>query len=89
MSESNFESVVSVLPVKDHPVAVAWYQKWIGRVPDSEPTEGVSEWLLAENAWIQVSLDPEPAGQTTEPPRLLRRPIGFSHAASGRQAELR
>ena len=24
-----------------------------------------------------------------EPPRLLRRPIGFSHAASGRQAELR
>ena len=65
MSESNFESVVSVLPVKDHPVAVAWYQKWIGRVPDSEPTEGVSEWLLAENAWIQVSLDPEPAGQTT------------------------
>lgn len=65
MSESNFENVVGVLPVKDFPAAVAWYQKWIGRKPDREPAEGVAEWLLAENAWIQISLDPGPAGQTS------------------------
>ena len=65
MLESNFSNVVGVLPVTDHAVAVAWYQKWIGRAPDIEPMEGVAEWHLAENAWIQVSLDHEAAGQTT------------------------
>lgn len=65
MSASNIASVVGVLPVTDHATAVKWYQKWIGRVPDVEPMEGVAEWQLAENAWIQVSVDPEPAGRTT------------------------
>jgi hypothetical protein len=65
MPESNFASVVGVLPVTDHAKAVTWYQQWIGRVPDVEPMEGVAEWQLAENAWIQVTLDPESAGRTT------------------------
>lgn len=65
MSESNHVSVVGVLPVADHEEAVTWYQKWIGRGPDVKPMEGVAEWQLAENAWIQVSLDPESAGRTT------------------------
>jgi predicted enzyme related to lactoylglutathione lyase len=65
MSRSNLASVVGVLPVIDHAEAVKWYQKWIGRAPDVEPTEGVAEWQLAPNAWIQVSADPESAGRTT------------------------
>jgi len=65
MSESNFTSVVGVLPVVDHAEAVAWYQKWLGRGPDVEPMEGVAEWQIAENAWIQVSVDPDPAGRST------------------------
>jgi hypothetical protein len=65
MSESNLANVVCVLPVTDHAAAVKWYQDWIGRAPDVEPMEGTAEWQLAENAWIQVSVDPEPAGQTT------------------------
>jgi hypothetical protein len=68
MPESNLKSVVGVLPVVDHAAAVSWYQKWVGRAPDVEPMEGVAEWQLAENAWIQViqvSADPEPAGKTT------------------------
>jgi hypothetical protein len=65
MSESNLTSVVAVLPVVDHAGAVAWYQKWIGRAPDVEPMEGVAEWQVAENAWIQVSADPTPAGKST------------------------
>ena len=64
-TESNLTSVISVLPVADHSDAVAWYARWIGRGPDVEPMEGVAEWQLAENAWIQVSADPESAGQTT------------------------
>jgi hypothetical protein len=65
MSGSNLASVVGVLPVSDHAKAVAWYQSWIGRAPDVEPMEGVAEWQLAENAWIQVSVEPEAAGRTT------------------------
>lgn len=65
MSGSNLTSVVGVLPVTDHAKAVKWYEKWIGRAPDLEPTEGIAEWKLAENAWIQVSVDPEFAGRTT------------------------
>ncbi|WP_125778435.1 VOC family protein [Antribacter gilvus] len=65
MSEPNIASVVAVLPVTDHAKAVAWYERWIGRAPDLEPMEGTAEWQLASNAWIQVSLDPEPAGRTT------------------------
>ncbi len=65
MSASNLKSVVGVLPVDDHATAVDWYRKWIGRAPDVEPIEGVAEWQLVENAWIQVSADPEAAGQTT------------------------
>jgi hypothetical protein len=65
MSESNVVSMVSVLPVADHAEAVTWHQKWIGRGPDVNPMEGVAEWQLAENAWIQVSVDPESAGRTT------------------------
>ena len=65
---SNLTSVVGVLLVTDHAAAVSWYEKWIGRGPDVEPMEGVAEWQLAENAWIQVGVDPEnpdAAGKST------------------------
>ena len=65
MAGSNLTSVVGVLPVADHATAVTWYQRWIGRPPDVEPTEGVSEWQLAETAWIQIAADPQAAGGTT------------------------
>lgn len=65
MPDSDFTSVTTVLPVTDHEIAVAWYEKWIGRAPDVTPAEGVAEWQLAGNAWIQVAVDPEPAGRTT------------------------
>jgi predicted enzyme related to lactoylglutathione lyase len=61
----NLLNVVGVLPVVDHAQAVDWYEKWIGRGPDVQPMDGIAEWQLAENAWIQVSVDPEPAGHTT------------------------
>jgi predicted enzyme related to lactoylglutathione lyase len=65
VSGSNLANVVGVLPVTNYAEAVKWYQSWIGRPPDVEPTEDVAEWQLAENAWIQVSVDPESAGRTT------------------------
>jgi hypothetical protein len=65
MPRSNLTSVVGVLPVADHAGAVQWYRTWIGRAPDVEPMEGIAEWQLADNAWIQVAVDPASAGRTT------------------------
>ncbi|WP_036543594.1 VOC family protein [Nitrincola lacisaponensis] len=65
MSNSNINSVVAVVPVNDQSTAVKWYKKLIGRCADLVPVEGVAEWQLAENAWLQVSTDPERAGRTT------------------------
>lgn len=65
MSTQNINSVISVLPVKDFEKAFNWYKKLFGRDPDVVPMEGIAEWQLVENAWIQVAIDPERAGSTT------------------------
>ena len=65
MLSSNINSVIAVVPVKDHYIAVEWYKKLLGRDADVVPVEGVAEWQLAENAWLQVGTDPEQAGDTT------------------------
>jgi predicted enzyme related to lactoylglutathione lyase len=63
-AESRLINVVGVLPVADFDAAISWYAKLLGRDPDLEPDEGVAEWQIAENAWIQVSANPEFAGKT-------------------------
>jgi len=65
MSNANIDSVIAVVPVKNQAEAVAWYKKLLGRYADIVPVDGVAEWQLAENAWLQVTTDPERAGSTT------------------------
>jgi hypothetical protein len=65
MPNTNINSVIAVVPVEDQDTAVRWYKKLLGRDADIIPAEGVAEWQLAENAWIQVTSDPERAGSTT------------------------
>ena len=65
MSSTNISNVVAVVPVKDHQKAVGWYTKLLGREADLVPMDGVAEWQLADNAWLQVGADPERAGNTT------------------------
>ncbi len=60
MPDNNFSSVISVLHVQNHAEAVEWYSNWLGRSPDVAPYDGVSEWMLTDNAWIQVSEAPDP-----------------------------
>lgn len=62
---SSFTNVCAVIPVADHTAAVAWYKQWLGRGPDVEPDEGVAEWKIAGNAWLQVSQDSENAGKAS------------------------
>lgn len=65
MSSSNIINVVAVVPVRDYPKAAAWYGRLLGREADVLPADEVAEWKLAENAWLQVSTDPDHAGGTT------------------------
>ncbi len=58
MSSLNINSVIAVLQVEDQEKAVEWYTNLLGREPDIIPMEGVAEWQLAENSWLQVTIDP-------------------------------
>ena len=61
----NLKNVISVIPVTNYQTAVNWYKKLIGRDADVLPTEGVAEWQLAGDAWLQVGSDPDNSGKTT------------------------
>ena len=65
MPTKNINCVISVISVKDFEKAFEWYKNLFGRDPDVVPMEGIAEWQLVENAWIQVGTDPERAGTTT------------------------
>ncbi len=65
MSIQALINVTSVVPVKDFEASFNWYQTFFGREPDVVPMEGIAEWQLAENAWVQVSVDPDRAGSTS------------------------
>ena len=65
MSDENINSVISVIPVKNFQESLTWYKRLIGRDPDVVPMEGIAEWQIVGNAWIQVAIDPDRAGNTT------------------------
>ena len=56
-------SLVSPMAVTDYEAALKWYASWLG-TPDEVPMDGMAEWLIAPNAWLQLdSHQPENAGQ--------------------------
>ena len=65
MSIVGLDSVVAVVPVTNQVAAVTWYKALLGRDADVVPTEDVAEWELAAGAWLQVTTEPERAGNTT------------------------
>lgn len=59
------DSVIAVVPVTDQATAVTWYTALLGRDADVVPTDDVAEWKLTPGAWLQVTTEPERAGNTT------------------------
>ena len=51
-------SLVSVVPVSNYEKALAWYSKWLGE-PDEIPMEGMAEWEITANAWLQLDASSE------------------------------
>lgn len=64
MSLFKTTSLISVVHVSDFERALAWYHRWLGQ-PDEVPMEGMAEWQVMPNAWLQLdSSAPEKAGQS-------------------------
>ena len=55
-------NAIASLAVKDLDASVAWYQKVIGRQPDSRPMPEVAEWKFERGGWLQVYQLPARAG---------------------------
>lgn len=53
---------LSVMTVRDHDEAVAWYSALFGRGPDRRPMPPSAEWDLGAGSGVQVYLDPDHAG---------------------------
>jgi len=49
-----FRRVFAGVLVNDLDAARAWYERVLGRAPDAAPMEGLLEWHLTENGWLQV-----------------------------------
>ncbi|WUH96954.1 VOC family protein [Spirillospora sp. NBC_00431] len=56
--------VLSVVPVADFDVSVAWYERLLGRPADARPMPGLADWHVSDSAWVQVFRDADRAGLT-------------------------
>ena len=56
--------VLATVPVADFDASIAWYERLLGRPADAQPMEGLADWHLADNAWVQVYRNEKHAGKT-------------------------
>ena len=73
-------SLISVIKVSDYAAALAWYGAWLGE-PDEVPMEGMAEWRIADNAWLQL----DATAETVKPSAAI---IGVDDLAACRTALL-
>ena len=52
----DIKSIVSVFQVSDIEKSLLWYKKWLGE-PDVVPMEGVAEYELNKDVWLQLSYE--------------------------------
>ena len=50
------KTIVSVFQVSDIEKSLFWYKKWLGE-PDVVPMEGVAEYELNKDVWLQLSYE--------------------------------
>lgn len=56
------QNALASVAVKDLKTAVKWYEKLLGKPPDSTPMPEVAEWKFERGGWLQVYQLPERAG---------------------------
>jgi len=55
-------NALASIAVNDLDSAVKWYEKLLGKPPDSRPMPEVAEWKFERGGWLQVYKLPERAG---------------------------
>lgn len=85
-------NVLASVAVEDLTAAVEWYEKVLGKPPDSRPMPEVAEWKFERGGWLQVYELPERAGSGSftlavssideQLPQLLRLGIDTSQRSS-------
>jgi predicted enzyme related to lactoylglutathione lyase len=56
------KNALASVAVRDLSSAVLWYEKILGKPPDSRPMPEVAEWKFERGGWLQVYTLPERAG---------------------------
>lgn len=56
------EHLLAVIPVRDLPSAVLWYEQLFGKPADNRPMDTLAEWEVTPTGWVQVTTDPGRAG---------------------------
>lgn len=59
---AHVEHVLAVIAVSDIEAGRSWYTKLFGREPDNNPMPNLIEWQVINGAWVQVTEDPQRAG---------------------------
>jgi len=55
-------NALASVAVRDLAAAVRWYERVLGKPPDSRPMAEVAEWKFDRGGWLQVYQLPERAG---------------------------
>lgn len=64
MRKIEIKSLVSVFKVLNIEQSVAWYKSWLGE-PDVIPMDGVAEYQLSSNSWLQLSCEEKDSIETS------------------------
>lgn len=54
--------VLAVVPVSDITAATTWYETLFGGAATNNPMPSLSEWLVVDHGWVQVTVDADRAG---------------------------
>jgi hypothetical protein len=61
---AHVEHVLAVVAVSDIEEGRSWYGKLFGRGPDNNPMPNLVEWQVVGGGWVQVTEDPQRAGNS-------------------------
>lgn len=59
---AHVDYVLAVVAVSDIEAGRTWYSKLFGRAPDNNPMQNLIEWQVTGSGWVQVTEDPQRAG---------------------------
>ena len=59
----SIKNALASVAVKDLNSSVKWYEKVLGKPPDSRPMPEVAEWKFERGGWLQVYQLPDRAGR--------------------------